>query len=174
MNGPRGKPGGGRGHCVPSVPFTARRPCKRCEESPAFRRWEPNGNVLIGLAFHKRQIWLCAIVFVLYPQPSLPCLETRIRWVRTEGESAHSLCCRQFKRLGFSFSTYWPIIWLVSPCILINTTIQLGPVSSKKTLLLPFPLCHPAVTWLSGTKSRILPMTDAITCPAREKSLPLF
>lgn len=26
--------------------------------------WEPNGNVLIGLAFHKRQIWLCTIVLV--------------------------------------------------------------------------------------------------------------
>lgn len=28
-------------------------------------KWEPNGNMLIGLAFHKRQIWLCTIVLVL-------------------------------------------------------------------------------------------------------------
>lgn len=36
-------------------------------QKPPFRKKELNENVLIGLAFHKRQIWLHANVIVLFP-----------------------------------------------------------------------------------------------------------
>lgn len=70
-------------------------------QKPPFRKRELNENVLIGLAFHKRQIWLHANVIVLFL--SL-CSETRMRWVRFERKQACGLCREEFKRVFFFFS----------------------------------------------------------------------
>lgn len=71
-------------------------------QKPPFRKKELNENVLIGLAFHKRQIWLHANVIVL--SLSL-CSETRMRWVRFERKQACSLYREEFKRVFFPLKT---------------------------------------------------------------------
>lgn len=102
-------------------------------QKPPFRRRELNENVLIGLAFHKRKIWLHAIVTVLFLPHFLP---TRIRWVRLERKQTGNLCWEGFKRVGVffimetdvvSFQTYWLVFRFQLKCIKKNPPQQKNP-----------------------------------------------